>query len=398
MTRSIARRTLALLWVAALATACASNAKSGNNGSKTGSGPIVIGASMSLSGPIVLNTIRDGYQYAVDQVNAAGGLEVGGKKRKVELKILDNRTDTSTMVQQVRSLILTDKAVGLLGSCCQQNIAMQGQADALKTPLVMGALPVDLLPKGKGYAWDSFQALVDGAKGFYALAAQQPTNRKVVVVTGNDAPGLGTAQMWSGMGKSAGFQIVVRKAVPNGTVDFSDVIAAARGKSAQILVAAMAPPDCFAMWKQMKALKYAPKLAIGIQCAQTPGWSSLGALGNGTLLQMNWTDTSGLPQAKQIVSKFGSKYSNANDLASVALGIHEATILMNAISKAGSTTADAINRALATGSFNSALGPATFKDNHSTTPTFIGQWEDGKIKQVWPKVDGLTISPLSGLG
>jgi ABC-type branched-subunit amino acid transport system substrate-binding protein len=263
----------------------------------------------------------------------------------------------------------------------------------------MGALPIELLPKGKGYAWDSFQSLVDGAKDFYTVAKSQPSNKKLIIVTNNDAQGVATAKRYSGLGRTAGFRIVGQKAVPSGTTDFSDVISMAKSTDAQVLVAAMTPPDCFAMWKQMKALKYQPKLAIGVQCAQTPGWATLGALGDGTLLQTNWTDTSGLPGATDLAAHFNAKYPNLNDKASVAIGIHEATILMDAISKAGSTSADAINKALAGATFSSALGPVRFKDNKSATPSFIGQWVDsGKINQVWPAKGAKPVQPLSGLG
>jgi branched-chain amino acid transport system substrate-binding protein len=391
------RMALAVAGVALLSAGCASNASSGA-GSASSSGPVVIGTSIALSGTTVLTQIRDGYQLAINDANAQGGIQVGRSKRKVELKVLDNRSDTNTMVQQVRTLVLNDHAVALLGSCCQQNIDMQGQADALKVPLVMGALPVELLPKGTGYTWDSFQSLADGAKGFYQTAAKAGTDKKVLIVTDNDAQGAATAQLWSHMGQAAGFSIAATKAVPTGTTDFSQVIRAGRSGRAQVLIASMTPPDCFAMWKQMKALGYAPKIAIGLQCAQTPGWSSLGALGNGTLVQMNWTQTAGLPKTAEIVSKYSRKYPNANDLGSVAMGYHEASVLLNAISRTGSASPAAINKALAGTGMSSALGPVKFTGNKNVTPTFLGQWENGSIDQVWPAKGAVPLKPLTGLG
>ena len=359
---------------------------------------MLIGTSIALSGAVVLPQIRDGYELAVADANANGGVQVGGSKRKVQLKVLDNRSDTSTMLQQVRTLVLNDHVVALLGSCCQQNIDMEAQADALKVPLVMGALPVELLPGGKGYTWDAFQSLSDGANGFYQTAAKAGTNKKVLIVTDNDAQGASTAQLWSQLGKAAGYDVVAVKAVPTGTTNFSNVIQAGRSGNAQVLVASMVPTDCFSMWKQMKALNYQPKIAIGLQCAQTPGWSSLGSLGNGTLVQMNWTQTAGLPDTAEIVGKYSSKYPNANDLGSVALGYAEASVLLNAISRAGSATPSAINKALASTQLSTALGSVKFTGNKSVTPTFLGQWENGAVSQVWPAKGAVPLSPLSGLG
>jgi branched-chain amino acid transport system substrate-binding protein len=383
--------------VAALAAGCAGNASTSSGGGSS-SGPIVIGTSIQLSGAIVNAAIEAGYQQAIADQNSKGGIVIGGGKRKIKLVTLDNRNDTTTMLQQVRSLVLNDHAVALLGSCCQQDIDMESQADALKIPLVMGALPIELLPAGKGWTWDDFQSLTLGAGEFYQLAQTVSTNKKILIVTDNDAQGASTAQLFSQAGRQAGYTTVGTKAVPTGTTDFSDVIQAAKSGQAQVLIAAMVPGDCFAMWKQMKALGYSPKLALGLQCAQTPGWASLGALGNGTLAQLDWTPTAGLPHTAEILQQFGKKYSNVDDQGSVALGYHEADILLSAISKAGSTSPAAINTALASTSMTSALGAVKYTDNKGATPTYIGQWENGKVIQVWPAKGSSPIQPLAGLG
>jgi branched-chain amino acid transport system substrate-binding protein len=393
---TILKRALALSGAAVLLTSCASNAST-DSGSGSGTGSIVIGASLQMSGPIVLSQIRDGYQAAIDDVNAAGGLDVAGTKRKVELKLLDNRGDSNTMVQQVRSLVLSDKSVALLGSCCQQNIDMQGQADALKVPLMMSALPVELLPKGGGYAWDSYISLADGAAAFYKVASAADNNKKILMVTNNDAQGVGTAKQWTAAGEQAGLSVVATKAVPAGTTDFSDVIQAGKSSGAQVLVASMTPPDCFAMWKQMKALAYSPKMAIGLQCAAAPGWASIGALGDGTLLQMNWSKTAGLPKTADILSRFEQKYPNQNDLGSVAMGYHTASVLLEAITKAGSTNSEDLNAALAASATTSAMGEVKFVDNKSTATTYIGQWKGGDVEQVWPAEGASALQPLTGL-
>ncbi|WP_084598610.1 ABC transporter substrate-binding protein [Actinoplanes subtropicus] len=392
MIRRIVATALAVTTTVGL-TACGSNSSSEGS-----TDAVVIGASMMLSGQTNLETIRDGYQWAVDEANAAGGIDVGGAKRKVTLKILDNRGDTNTMVQQVRSLALQDKAAALLGSCCQQNIDMSAQADSLKTPLVMGALPIELRPDGKGYVWDSFQSLVDGAGGFFQVAATAGTNKKILLITNNDSQGKSTADLYKGLAGKAGFTVAVSTDAPAGTTDYSDAIGKAKAAGAEVVIASMTPPDCFAMWKQMKALAYTPKLAIGLQCAQTPGWASLGAVGAGTLVQMSWIRTSGLPKADEVVSKYSAKYPNDNDLSSVALGYHEATILLAAITKAGSTDHEKVNAAIGQTDLSSALGKVSFAGGKSATPSFVGQWNaDGTITQVWPKQGASALKSLSGL-
>lgn len=380
-----------------LLASCAGNAGTASQGGSASSGPIVIGASMPLSGQVNLASTLAGYQMKINEINQAGGLAIGGSKRKIVLKVLDNRDDTSTMIQQVRTLVLSDGASALLGACCQQNIDMQAQADALKVPLVMADLPVELLPPGKGYAWDTFQALADAASEFYQLAGTASTNKKTLIVTNNDAQGVATAQSWAASGKQAGFTAAATKAVPAGTTDFSNVIAAGKAAGAQVLIAAMTPPDCFALWKQMKALAYTPKLAIGLQCAQTPGWGSLGSVGNGALAVVNWTRTAGLPLSQQVIQQYGSKFPVLTDLASVAGGYQVADAVVAAIKQAGSDQPQAINKALASIHITSALGPIAFTKNRNVTPTYLGQWENGNVTQVWPAKGASPLQPLTGL-
>src|SRR6478672_4346749 len=98
------------------ATACTPGSSSNQD---TGTGPIVIGASLPLSGPLAgFGSFQKwGYQHAVDEVNAAGGLAIGDTKRPVSLKIVDDKTDPNQVSSNMKTLISSDKAVGLLGSC-----------------------------------------------------------------------------------------------------------------------------------------------------------------------------------------------------------------------------------------------------------------------------------------
>jgi branched-chain amino acid transport system substrate-binding protein len=355
----------------------------------------VIGTSIELSGQVNLASTLAGYQMKINEINKAGGLDVGGTKRKIVLKVLDNRGDTSTMIQQVRQLVLNDNASALLGSCCQENIDMAAQADALKVPLVIVDLPVELLPAGKGYTWDAFESLVDQAHEFYQLAGTVSTDKNTLIVTNNDAQGIATAKLWTALGTQAGYAAATIKAVPAGTTDFSNVIAAGKSTGAQIVIAAMTPPDCFAMWKQMKALAYTPKLAIGLQCAQDPGWGSLGSVGNGTLVALDWSKTAGLPHTQQILQQNQAKYPALTDLESVASGYEAADILLTAIRHAGSDKTQAINQALAATNLTSSLGPVSYTGNKHTTPSFLGQWENGQIAQVWPRKGASSLEPFA---
>ena len=59
---------------------------------------------------------KEGYELAFEQVNKNGGLEVGGKKLPVQLKLLDDTSTQATAVSLADRLVNSDKVDFLLGT------------------------------------------------------------------------------------------------------------------------------------------------------------------------------------------------------------------------------------------------------------------------------------------
>ena len=59
---------------------------------------IVIGTTLSLTGSLgaLGRPLEAGYQQEIADVNAAGGIAIGGTKEKLKLVVLDNGSDPST--------------------------------------------------------------------------------------------------------------------------------------------------------------------------------------------------------------------------------------------------------------------------------------------------------------
>src|ERR1043166_2296958 len=86
--------------------------------------PIELGASVQLTGQFA-NTGRyygDAYQFAVEKINAAGGVKVGNTREKLNLKILDNQSDVNLSVRQYVQLVSQDKVNLLLGPFASDSV------------------------------------------------------------------------------------------------------------------------------------------------------------------------------------------------------------------------------------------------------------------------------------
>lgn len=81
-----------------------------------GDDTIRIGAALPLSGKHanVGGFFRDGYQLAVEEANAAGGVEIDGVRRPIELRVYDDKSDASISPSLLERLIAVDGAVALL--------------------------------------------------------------------------------------------------------------------------------------------------------------------------------------------------------------------------------------------------------------------------------------------
>lgn len=97
----VAAAAVSAVAVAAIA-ACAPPSSSSSSGSAASGQAIVIGASLPLSGNLAgFGSFQKwGYERAAKEANDAGGITVDGSKRRVELKIVDDKTDPKPGHQQ----------------------------------------------------------------------------------------------------------------------------------------------------------------------------------------------------------------------------------------------------------------------------------------------------------
>jgi branched-chain amino acid transport system substrate-binding protein len=113
----------------------------GLGGGALAKGPesIRIGVNAPLTGDIP--KVGEGTKFAaqmwLEDVNAAGGIEVGGKKYKVELIIEDNESKAESAVKATTKLITEDDVLAIVGpQSSKQAIPAGGKANELGTPMI----------------------------------------------------------------------------------------------------------------------------------------------------------------------------------------------------------------------------------------------------------------------
>src|SRR5262249_48344227 len=126
---------------------------------------IKIGAVLPLTGPFSAsgNYFQQGYQLATDEVNGAGGLDVGGKKVQISLKILDDGSDATKSRSLVEQLATQDKVNALLGGYDTVLVqAQQGVPDQYKIPMVEGGGAASaIFSRGNKYLFGTLATIDD---------------------------------------------------------------------------------------------------------------------------------------------------------------------------------------------------------------------------------------------
>jgi branched-chain amino acid transport system substrate-binding protein len=388
----------------ALALAVAACGSSGSGSSSSGGGrgsssdTITIGASVPLSGPLAGfgSFVKWGYEHAVAEANAKGGITVDGSKKKVKLILLDDKTDPNTVSNNTLRLITRDKVDAMLGSCTPALVnAGALVADRQRVPLVTGCDPLGAFTSVKKwqYVWDLFFAEPElSALPFQTLknmGYDSKTNHKFAILHDNGPDGqVVGGKLGPVTAKKFGYQVVLNQSFPTDATQFGSLVQQAKSSGADVVFVDAVTPQAIAIRKQMKAAGFTPKVLImekggePVQFAQ-----ALGKLSDGILVGGYWDPSLPYPGAKTLSQQFEKETGNTSS-QHIADSTTAAEVLLDAIARAGTTDKSKVNAALAQTDKTYVAGPIKFGPDHTAKLALVeDQWQNGKAIVVGPTKD-----------
>lgn len=134
---------LVLLITAVFLVGCGGDGSAGASGDKA-----KIGVALATTGPAgqTASWVLDGHQYAVDKINADGGVQIGDESFELELVHYDTEGRTATATSVTERLISQDKVAAILGtSISSETQAIIPISQRAKVPLVTVAASSDTL-------------------------------------------------------------------------------------------------------------------------------------------------------------------------------------------------------------------------------------------------------------
>ena len=355
---------------------------------------IVLGASVQLTGPVA-NTgryYRDAYEMAVDKINAAGGVKIGGQSHKLALKIYDNQSDVSLSVRQYTQLVTQDKVNLLLGPFASNFVlADSAISEKYKIPMVEGGGASDQIFSRKfKYI---FGTLAPASNYFGStvemMKALKPKPKTVALLYADDAFDVSVAKGTRPMLKAAGFNVAIDERYSTNATDFNSLLSQVKSKKVDVVLVAGHETEILNFIRQAKSLDVAPKMysfTVGVPSEDFR--RALGKDANYAFGMTAWLPSPTLKDrwfgdAQQFAKEYEKRFGYAPDYHA-ASGVADVEALVHAMEKAGSTKPQAVRDALAKIKFDSLYGPIAFGSNGQIDlPQTVIQVQNDKVMEVF---------------
>lgn len=352
---------------------------------------IKVGAVVPLTGRYAGGgaQVKVGYEIAVEDINRAGGVTVGGKKMPLELILLDDESDATKTVSRMESLAAQGVVAYLGGFGSDLHAAAASVAEKNGTPYLGVAFALlGIHQQGFKYLFSPFWKSPE-VKEIYTLlgtlpAAERP--RSIAIFQEKTDWGREIATSWTARGKEAGYTIVVHAEYAPGSKDFSEMILKAKAANAEAVFAVPTPPDGMTIVKQMKELDYNPKLTLFVRAPDPPVWGkNLGKDGDYVLLAPGWHNAMRYPGVKELNEAHTKRLNRPAD-PMVGPSYACIQILAAAITRAGALDKGKIRDAIAATDMTTVIGPVKFRaDGTGMVQMVFVQWLKGRQELVWPK-------------
>lgn len=379
--------------------------------------PIVLGCPLSTAF-LYGWTAERGVRLAVEEINAAGGVTVGGQKRPFSVEVIDTRdlepgVPVSEALLAVEKLILDKKADFIIGGPVRSEAALAAMpllSRYKKVSIVTSGVLTPAYHEQVAENYDRFKycfrihgearnLVGEMIANFNSLKDAHGFN-KIFIMAQDVSHARGAAKVIETVATKAGWNVTGTEIYPTGATDFSMGLLKARRSGAEIINIWMDMPESAILLRQWYDMKL-PALPFGstLAAAEQPGfWDATDGKGEFTLC--NVVNAGNAPsEATEWTMKFYNAYEKKWGVAPEGLGASSSYmavyVLRDAIERAGSLDPDQVVAELEKTDIMGVYGRLRFDPkSHQVIPSTdpqegavgsIIQWQAGKRVVVYPK-------------
>jgi branched-chain amino acid transport system substrate-binding protein len=381
---------------AATATAAPTSAGSAAASAPAVSGePLRVGAAMALTGDFSPDTelVRDGYEFAVNLINEAGGINVGGEMRPIELIVRDDGSDREVSARLLEQLIAEEEVDLILAPWGSGNTNAVAPISERYDRVMIAPLAASdaIWEQGYEHLFGMLPLGSDNERTMVQMAKELGAERLAVITPDDLFPGLAAEGAVDEAGK-VGLEVVMNEVYPPGTTDLGALITGLQEAEPDFVIAPADVADAIVLIQQMKERGYVPPALALSGATFVPDFlEAVGGDAENVFGVVHWFGT--LPWQDETFGTAGDfaeafeaelGYAPTHDNAAAAAAVQ---VLRLAVEEAGSLDQNAIRDALRAMDIETFFGPVNFDD---TTGRNIGleypiQIQNGEPVIVFPE-------------
>ena len=363
---------------------------------------IILGSAISLSGKYSTNGLhtQKGYDFAVERINEAGGVKVGGKTYKLAIKYYDDESAANRATQLAERLIQQDGIEYMLGPYSTgMTKAVAPVTEKFKVPMVEaeGASRA-LFTQGYRYMF----AVLSTSEYYLApvldLVAERaksegknPSDLRIGMAFENDGFSLDVRAGVVDVAKKHGMNIVIDDKLPADLSDMSATLTKFKALKPDILLVSGHSKGAATAARQIEEMKIEAPVISMTHCEAAKVQEKFPKAADGVLCPTQWL--SNLPNSEPIFGN-ASKYNDDFRAAFPEYKVipYQTTqasaavlVFKDAFERANSFDRDAVRDALAATDMDTFYGPIRFapEGNNIAKPMFYRQIDgSGKYNNV----------------
>ena len=364
---------------------------------------IILGSAISFTGKYSTNGIHasNGYNLAVDMINKAGGVKVGGKSYTLEVKYYDDESTPARGAQLAERLIKQDSVKFMLGPYSSGlTKAVAPVTEKYKIPMVEAeGASRSLFTQGYRYLFAVLSTSEQYLASSIDLAAEiakkngrMPSDVKLAMAFENDPFSLDVRAGVVDDAKKYGMQIVIDDKLPRDLSDMSATLTKVKAVKPDILVVSGHSKGAATAARQIKEMRIDVPMIAMTHCESAKVIKNFGAATNGFLCPTQWAETLSYSDdlfgsAADYDELFKATFDGYKNVPYQAAQASAAVMVWkDAFERAQSFDTETLRQALAETNMSTFYGNIKFSEagNNIAKPMVLRQIQDGKLNVVAP--------------
>lgn len=352
--------------------------------------PIEVGIITSLSGRFATFGAMQmaGYQVALDEIDAAGGV----RGRPLKLVIEDDASDQNAALSAAERLL--NRGVPLILGTYSSGISkpLAQYMTRRQAPLLVSGSADDSITR-PGSEW-VFRAKTNAtayAVSLLSLADVLGGMRTMVILAGSGAFEQSVADAAEQTARERGYRVLQREAYDQGLTDFRPILNRFRAANPDIVFMVSYEEDSVAIMRQAKEVNLNARMFAGGAAgfALDSFIRGAGDAAEYVFSATSWTPDVRYPGARELYQKLKEKLGGREPSYHAAEAYMALRVAADALNRAASLEPAAVRDALRQTHLQTAAGPVEFKDysgfrNQNPISMVVEQVQDGRFVTVFP--------------